>query len=165
MPAPNPVRLTICDDKNAGATASPSLDVAFATSDFEVVDQHFGSATRFAIYRVSTQRADLLNLTQFEEAKHVGNENKLPAKIAALKGCAAVFCQAVGGSAIQQLLAGGIQPIKVNPNTQVRETLAWLRAEIGQGSTPWVVKALRRSGRGDASLSRFDAMEEEGWYG
>ena len=108
----NPVRLAVYGEAS-GTKSTPVLCVAFATSDVANIDEHFGSATRFATYRVFVDHDELVNVTPFHQAEHDGNEGKLPAKIAALEGCAAVFCRAVGGSAVRQLLAQGIQPIKV----------------------------------------------------
>jgi len=135
--------------------------VAFATSDVSAIDEHFGSATRFATFRVWADHDELQNVTAFNQAEHDGNEGKLPAKIKALEGCAAVFCQAVGGSAVRQLLAQGIQPIKVGAGTTIRETLAFLRGEVAQPTAPWIVKALARSEQQD--VGRFDTMASEGW--
>jgi len=137
--------------------------VAFATSDVSVIDEHFGSATRFATYRVWADTDELVSVTPFHQAEgeHDGNEGKLAAKIAALEGCAAVFCQAVGGSAIRQLLALGIQPIKVEAGTTIGATLAFLRVELIRPTAAWIVKALARSEQQD--VGRFDMMASEGW--
>ena len=162
MTTSNPVRLGVCDDRPEAT--GPALSVGIASSDLVKVDQHFGSASRFAIYRVTADRADLLSVARFDAAEHDGNESKLPAKIAALEGCAAVFCQAAGGSAVRQLLAVGIQPIKLEAGATVGETLAWLRKEIKAPTLPWVAKALQADIQRD-DPSRFDAMENEGWDG
>src|SRR5271166_4329990 len=158
MTASNPVRLAVRDDRPA--TTGPALSVGIATSDLVKVDQHFGSASRFGIYRVTADRADLLSVARFDAAEHDGNESKLPAKIAALEGCAAVFCQAAGGSAVKQLLAVGIQPIKLEAGVTVGETLTWMRKEITAPTLPWVVKALQSDTQRD-DPGRFDAMETE----
>ncbi len=158
----NPVRFAI--HKERDADEGPALQVAFATSDLAAVNEHFGSATRFGIYRVAADRADLLGAVKFDAVEHDGNEGKLPAKISALTGCAAVFCQAAGGSAVKKLLAAGIQPIKLEPGATISQTLSWLRGEIDHPSASWVVKALRPAERRD-DPGRFDAMEAEGWQG
>jgi nitrogen fixation protein NifX len=138
------------------------LKVGIASSDLARVDQHFGSAARIGIYRVTKDRADLVHVARFDMAEHDGNESKLPAKIAALEGCTAVFCVAAGGSAIRQLLAVGIQPIKLDAGTAVGQTLTWMRTQIKQPTVAWVVKALQAGTQSD-DLARFDAMESEGW--
>jgi nitrogen fixation protein NifX len=138
--------------------------VAIASSDLVKVDQHFGSASRFGIYQVTPDRADLLSVARFDAAEHDGNESKLPAKIAALEGCVAVFCQAAGGSAVRQLLAVGIQPIKLDAGANVGQMLTWMRNELKKPTLPWVVKALQADTTRD-DAGRFDAMESEGWNG
>jgi nitrogen fixation protein NifX len=162
MSAVNSLRLAVCDEQQ-GVGTGPALSVAFATSDVSLIDEHFGSATRFATYRVWGDRDELISVTPFQQAEHDGNEGKLAAKIAALQGMAAVFCQAVGGSAVRQLLAQGIQPIKVEAGTTIRETLAFLRGEVANPTAPWIVKALSRAQPQD--VSRFDSMASEGWEG
>ena len=59
-----PVQLTLRDAKQTAV--GPSLQVAFASSALTAVDEHFGSATRFAIYRVSAAGSDLINLARFD---------------------------------------------------------------------------------------------------
>lgn len=138
-----------------------TVKVAFATSDRRSVDQHFGAAEAFAIYRVDPAHAALVEATQFGRLSMDGNEDKLAAKIAALEGCVAVYCQAVGASAVNQLLAAGIQPLKVPAGTPVSDLVDALRAELRDGPSAWLSRAMRlQAGRaGD----RFDDMEAEGW--
>jgi nitrogen fixation protein NifX len=144
---------------SATETVPAMLKVAFATSDRERVNQHFGAATGFAIYALDGERAKLVEVAEFAEESMDGNENKLAAKIAALDGCAAIYCQAVGGSAVRQLLAGGVQPIRLDEPEAIESILTQLRTAVRDGGVPWVDKALRR----DADNGRFDRMADEGW--
>jgi nitrogen fixation protein NifX len=162
MTGSTPLRLSVCDDRDQ--TEEPSLLVAFASSGMATVDQHFGSSPRFVVYGVTAKAANFVHLTLFEASAEDGNESKLAAKIAALEGCAAVLCAAVGGSAVRQLVAAGIQPIKVEPGSAIDEALAHLCDEIKGATTPWVVKALKRTSEA-RDLRRFDAMEQDGWEG
>ena len=88
-----------------------------------------------------------------------GNENKLPAKIAALDGCAAVYCLAVGGSAVRQLLAVGVQPMRLDEEMPIERLLAELQQAVRDGGVPWVDKAIGRT----KDDGRFDRMASEGW--
>lgn len=145
-------------DDNA---ADISVQVAFATTDMKHVDQHFGSAQSFALYAVDPDRTGLLEASQFGVLDQDGNEDKLGVKIDALKGCVAVFCQAVGASAVRQLLAHGIQPVKVAPGSEIKGLLHSLQDQLRQGPSAWLAKAIERQMRPDAG--RFDVMESEGW--
>jgi nitrogen fixation protein NifX len=135
------------------------LRVAFATADRERVNQHFGAATCFVIYTLDGERARLVEVAEFPEESMDGNENKLAAKIAALEGCAAVYCQAAGGSAVRQLLARGVQPIRLEGPQPIDALLAGLRAALREGGPPWLEKAARR----DTDGTRFERMASEAW--
>lgn len=138
-----------------------SLRVAFASSDRVFVDQHFGAASAFAIHAIDTDSSALVEVAEFIETAMDGHEGKLAAKIDLLAGCAAVYCQAVGASAVQQLLAKGIQPIKVPDGTTINSLIGVLQQELRAGPAGWLAKALARGRpRGE---DRFAAMDEEGW--
>lgn len=138
-----------------------AVKVAFATSDMKRVDQHFGAAESFAVYAADPERASLVEAIQFERLSTDGNESKLAAKIDALEGCVAVYCQAVGGSAIDRLRAKGIQAVKVSPGCEIKDLIEALQDELRQGPSTWLARAIgaQRPRGGD----RFDEMEQEGW--
>lgn len=138
-----------------------AIKVAFATSDMVHVNQHFGSAQSFALYAVDPERSELLEAAQFGDLAQDGNEDKLSVKIQLLDGCAAVYCQAVGASAIKQIVAQGIQPIKVHEGSVIKDLISDLQNEMKAGPSSWLAKAINRHKSPDPK--RFDAMEDEGW--
>ena len=137
------------------------LKIAFATTNMETVNQHFGSAQQFALYKVDPEHASLLEVAEFGKLAQDGNEDKLEAKLDMLKGCAAVYCQAAGSSAVKQLMMRGVQPIKVVEGAVISELLESLQDEMRQGPSAWLAKAITAQKGPD--MSRFDEMEEEGW--
>ncbi|MGR8980625.1 MAG: nitrogen fixation protein NifX [Gammaproteobacteria bacterium] len=138
-----------------------AIKVAFATTDMKHVNQHFGSAKSFAVYAVDPEQLELLEAAQFGELAQDGNEDKLSVKIQLLDGCAAVYCQAIGASAIKQIVAQGIQPIKVHEGMPIKDLLTDLQNEMKSGPSSWLAKAINQN-KGPAA-KRFDEMEEEGW--
>ncbi len=136
-----------------------TIRVAFASDDRERVNQHFGAAEGFVIYDVSVDRANLIALGEFPATAMDGNEDKLATKIEFLAGCAAVFIMAIGASAIKQLLAAGIQPVRVDETDQIEAILADIQAGMRAGGVPWIDKALA-VGR---SPDRFAQMATEAW--
>ncbi len=148
-----------------------ALKVAFATSDMVHVDQHFGAAQSFVIYAVDQGRSCFLEAVEFgaqEEPSEApdmeatgNNEGKLADKITVLEGCIAVYSQAVGASAINQLRARGIQPIKVSSGTLISGLLVSLQEELRRGPSSWLARAIESTMPSDPF--RFDQMEEEGW--
>jgi nitrogen fixation protein NifX len=89
------------------------------------------------------------------------HEHRLRAKIEALDGCIAVYCQAVGGSAISQLRAKGIQAVKVAPGSGIKDLIESLQDELRQGPRAWLARAIEQ--QRPRSVRRFDDMEQEGW--
>jgi len=138
-----------------------ALKIAFATTDMETVNQHFGSAKSFAIYAVNMDDAQLLEAAQFGELQQDGNEDKLSVKIELLNGCAAVYCQAIGGSAINQLIAKNIQPVKVHEGGKIKDLIVDLQNEMKAGPSSWLAKAINQHKSPDPE--RFSKMEDEGW--
>lgn len=138
-----------------------ALKVAFATSNMKQVDQHFGAAQTFAIYAVNQDRICFLEATEFGQLEMDGNEDKLAAKIDVLEGCIAVYSQAVGASAINQLKSKNIQPVKVSPGADISALLESLQNELRQGPGSWLARAIAATMPVDTA--RFDQMEDEGW--
>lgn len=150
--------------KDAEQDMTPSIKAAFATSDRHKIDQHFGTATAILIYAVTPDQATVVEFAQFGDLDQDGHEDKLAAKLALLQGCTVVYCQAVGGSAIQQLLAVGVQPIRVEAGTAIAPLLAELQTAMRGGQAPvWLNRAIARQQETESAEARFAAMEAEGW--
>jgi nitrogen fixation protein NifX len=138
-----------------------AIKVAFATTDMVYVNQHFGSAKSFAVYAVDPEQSELMEAAQFGELAQDGNEDKLSVKIQLLEGCAAVYCLAIGASAVNQILAQGIQPMKVQEGNAIKDLISDLQAEMKAGPSSWLSKAINL--HKGPNPERFNAMEEEGW--
>ncbi|OAI21823.1 nitrogen fixation protein NifX [Methylomonas lenta] len=154
-------RMQVVHQNETEIPMETAIKVAFATTDMLHVNQHFGSAKSFAVYAVNPEQAELMEAAQFGELAQDGNEDKLSVKLQLLDGCAAVYCQAVGASAIKQIIAQGIQPIKVHEGSTIKDLLSDLQAEMKAGPSSWLAKAINQHKGPD--LQRFDEMEDEGW--
>jgi nitrogen fixation protein NifX len=150
------------------------LKLAFASDNRKRVNLHFGAATAFVVYDVTPNGAVLNGFAEFPEEAMDGNENKLAAKVEFLASCDAVFVHAIGASAIKQLLARGVQPIRVGQTDEIAEllrevrvalsaSLAGNRAENGE-CVPWIERALATRAKAN-DHDRFAQMESEGWEG
>lgn len=133
------------------------VKIAFATSDRRAVDQHFGAAEAFAIYELGENEARLIEVAEFTETEMDGHEGKLAAKVELLGDCAAVYCNAAGASAIQQLLAKGIQPMRVDEGSPVEELLSGLQKNLANEPPLWLAKHLKKQGSGSSFA------EDEEW--
>ena len=154
-------RLNLVPDSDEEKFMQTALKIAFATTDMETVNQHFGSAKSFAVYAVDMEEAHMLEAAEFGVLNQDGNEDKLSVKMDLLDGCAAVYCQAVGGSAINQLIARGIQPVKVHEGSKIKDLIVDLQNEMKAGPSSWLAKAINQNKGPDPD--RFNKMADEGW--
>lgn len=138
-----------------------SLKIAFASSDMKHVNQHFGSAKSFAIYSINPQQIQFIEAAQFGVLAQDGNEDKLSVKFDLLKDCVAVYCQAVGASAVKQLVARGIQPVKVHEGSPIESLLKDLQQELVSGPSSWLARAIKTQSGGNPE--RFTEMADEDW--
>ncbi|SFN62488.1 nitrogen fixation protein NifX [Cohaesibacter marisflavi] len=155
--------LTLVDGTIDDGFEDGALKIAFATSDQHHVDQHFGTCESFAVYLVTRDEAHFHQSIAFEQAAKDGSEDKLQARIAALEGVAAVYCRAVGASAIAQLKQSGVQPIKVKDGTMIKHQLGLFQEELKGDPAFWVLRALESVKGLRDDPRRFDDMETEGW--
>lgn len=135
--------------------------VAFATSDGDIVNQHFGSASGFDVYGISGSERRQIAHKRFGKEKQDGKEDKLRPKLAWLTGCDLVYCGSVGGSATRQLLALGIHPVIVKGEPKIDGLIDQLQRELKGTPSPLVARVMRL--KSSRSESRFDSMAEETW--
>ncbi|WP_413733391.1 NifB/NifX family molybdenum-iron cluster-binding protein [Sodalis sp. RH21] len=129
-----------------------ALRVAFASSDLHVVNQHFGSTPRLAIYGVKPDRVTLLQVTDF--IVQPGHDlDKLSSRIAALDGCLSLYCVAVGESVFRQLLRVGVRAVSVPAATSI----AGLLTELQQN---WDAPTVQRH-QDKRDPRRFERYQQE----
>jgi len=166
------------------------LNIAFASTDTEHVNTHFGAAERFIVYDVSPGHAELVKVGEFQPAVMKGEykdrklpagtliapgpeaaakpgeldkppEDKVVAKLEFLADCAAVYAASIGASSIKRLMSVGIQPVICDNDHPIRELLDEVSLALAQGGLSWVDRAKARLR--DKSPQRFEEMEKEGW--
>ena len=137
------------------------LIVAFASSDGEIVDQHFGSASGFHVYGIDGNTATPLTAKSFGKELRDGNEDKLKPKLAWLTGCDLVYCGSVGGSATNQLIKLGAHPVTVKGGPDIEEIITELQNEITGTMSPMLERIFKQKMGKDEN--RFDEMADEEW--
>lgn len=135
------------------------LLVAFASSDGEMVDEHFGSAAAFYLYRINREGGELVAEKRFGQGKKDGNEDKLKPKMAWLAGCDLVYCGSIGGSATRQLVALDITPMQVAEGPDVEELVGALVTQLAGTPARWLENVLKRKAKRTDGIA-FDLTEE-----
>jgi len=152
------------------------IRVAFATSDRQRVDLHFGASEHLIIFEVAPGEAELVGVGNFPKAEMKGEnkdkgllrdgstlvvnapvtitdpdlvvpEDKVIAKLEFLTGCAAIYAASIGASSIKRLMALGIQPIIVDAGHEVLDLLNEVSLALAHGGLAWVDKAVAERNR------------------
>ncbi len=140
-----------------------NLLVAFASDKGEIVDQHFGSSLGFFVYDISAKGASLITSKRFASEKMDGNEDKLKGKLSWLNGADVVYCGSIGGSASRQLFALDITPVRVNGQSNIKELISGLRAQLDGIPEFWLENILRRKEKRCSQSDRFEIDDEQSW--
>lgn len=144
-----------------GESQPQELIVAFASEDGDMVEQHFGSALGFFVYRITSEGSELIGSKAFGKEKKDGNEDKLKPKLAYLVGADMVYVASIGGSATKQLIALGITPVEVKGGPDVEDLVAELYGEMSGEPGVMLKRVLMQ--KAPKEDSRFDEMDDEEW--
>lgn len=93
-----------------------SYKIAVASSDGKNINEHFGKATEFLIYKVDGSNYKYLESRRAKSFCNNGehNENKILSSVEALEGCRAVLVSNIGNGAAKTLKCNGIEPLEVH---------------------------------------------------
>lgn len=119
------------------------MKVAFATKDLVSVDEHFGWAKQFAVYDITKDGFKLSEVVKSEDSPEVEDE-KINSKIAAIKDCSIVYCQAIGPTAAARVVKAQIHPIKVEKVIPIEDALNSLVAMLNGNPPPWIKRIVAR---------------------
>lgn len=130
------------------------LRIAFASTNQQNVDLHFGGAERLVLFDVAPGRADLVAIAEFVKSEQIGNtgraglqgtvHDKVIAKLDFVKDCAAVYAASIGTSSIKRLMTIGVQPIIVGNGHEILDLLNEVSLALVHGGLSWVEKAQKR---------------------
>lgn len=116
-----------------------TIKVAFATSDLENIDAHFGSAKQFAVYKLSKDTTTLAQIVKIEEKDTDKTVNLL-------KECAIdlIYFTNVGAIAAAKLINSGIFTIKYKEVVSIEEELKKLTAMLNTNPPPFIKKIIEK---------------------
>ena len=117
------------------------MKVAFASTDNQHIDSHFGQASTFHLWEVDLKGSQYLGPIQMG-AEGEADEDKIVAKAEALKGCSIACSLQIGGPAAAKLVARRIHPMKTATEVPIAEVVAKLQAVLRGNPPPWLRKAM-----------------------
>lgn len=114
-----------------------ALKIAFATTDMENIDSHFGSATQFAVYEVSKESIQPCEIIKVEE-KDTDKTVEL------LLDIDIVYFTNIGAIAAAKIINSGIFPIKYKDIVPIAEELEKLKTMLNTNPPPFIKKIIEK---------------------
>ncbi|MGE4544814.1 MAG: nitrogen fixation protein NifX [Pedobacter sp.] len=119
------------------------MKVAFATSDNETIDQHFGLATKFAVWEITTDKASFSGMAEIEATTEY-EDDKIDARLKVLDHCTIIYVTQIGGPAAARLVANKIHPVKSKGNEKIEEVVNKLQQVLQGNPPPWLRRAMNK---------------------
>lgn len=126
-----------------GVDLDHALKIAFASSDLENIDAHFGGTKQFAIYGVTKEGYELIEVLYTDTSKMKGDD-KTDFKVKSLSGINVMYCESIGGTAAAKVIRGGIHPMKVNEPTAISDVLDRFVSMLEGNPPPWIKKIINQ---------------------
>lgn len=136
-----------------------SMKVAFASSDYRHVDQHFGATPRLVVYGVKQNEVTLLRVVDFN-VQHGHQAEKLTCRIDALQDCVTLYCVAIGDAVFRQLLQIGVRAVRVPEDTSIAGLLQQIQ-QCWYDAEPRMTRRQRDPGRFRQLLAEDEWHEED----
>ncbi|WP_042861241.1 NifB/NifX family molybdenum-iron cluster-binding protein [Dickeya sp. NCPPB 3274] len=136
-----------------------SMKVAFASSDYHHVDQHFGATPRLVIYGVKEDQVTLLKVVDFN-VRYGHQEDKLTCRIDALEDCVTLYCVAIGDAVFRQLLQVGVRAVRVPADTPIAQLLQQIQ-QCWHDGEPRVARRQRDPNRFERLIAEQEWSEED----
>ncbi len=131
--------------------------VAFATTDEQTVNEHFGRAGKFVIYEITAGSGHrFVELRMFSDGldraiidtreRGQVHEDAVQGKVERLADCKLIYLTEIGGPSAARLVRKGIMPMKVKEPVSIERALNELDETIKKSPPPWLRKALNGNG-------------------
>lgn len=140
------------DADGAPAEEGPRLRVAIATQDLKLMNAHFNSARRFAIYEVSPRDSRFIEaigvggVTDESGSHKAEGDDTIASKVAALAGCNLLFVLAIGGPAAAKVVNARIHPVKLSEPEPIDQVISRVQEMMTKNPPPWLRKAMMAAG-------------------
>ena len=127
------------------------MKVAFATDNGSRVNAHFGQSPMFAVYNVTKNGGELLELRKLPDVLNQDEAGKIDSRLEAVNDCTLIFLMQIGASAAARVTRRQIMPVKVPFGSSIEDQVKRI-VELLQGKPPlWLAKVLRAEEEGDES--------------
>jgi len=120
------------------------MNIAFASSNGELVDQHFGWSKQFYLYEVGKEDSKILSIIDSSKEPE-GEKEKLNYKIGTINEADIMYCTQIGPTASKMIQASGIHPVRVAENESISDAIAKLQDMLNDAPAPWLLRIYHKA--------------------
>lgn len=120
------------------------MNIAFASSNGEVIDQHFGWSKQFYLYEVGKEESKLLSVIDSSEEPE-GEKEKLNYKIGTIDEADIMYCTQIGPTASKMIQAAGVHPVRVAENETIAGAIKKLQEMLADAPAPWLLRIYHKA--------------------
>lgn len=120
------------------------MNIAFASSNGESVDQHFGWSKSFYLYRVTKENAELLEVIDSSKEPE-GEKEKLDYKIGTISQADIMYCNQIGPTASKMIQSSGVHPVRVAEGEKITDAIAQLQGMLKDSPAPWLLRIYHKA--------------------
>jgi len=120
------------------------MNIAFASSTGEKIDQHFGWSKQFYLYEISKESAALLDVidSSQEPEEEVA---KLTYKIGTIEDADIMYCTQIGPKASKMVQASGIHPVRVAEGEDLQAAIKNVQTMLEDNPPMWLLRIFHKA--------------------
>ncbi len=120
------------------------MNIAFASSDGQSVDQHFGWSKQFYLYKIDKESAELLKI--IDSSKEIeGEKEKLNYKIETIDEADIMYCTQIGPTASKMIQSAGVHPVRVAEGEKIVDAILNLQDMLNNNPAPWLLRIYHKA--------------------
>lgn len=120
------------------------MNIAFASSTGEKVDQHFGWSKQFYLYEINKESAALLKVVDSSQEPEE-EVAKLNYKIGTIEDADIMYCTQIGPKASKMVQASGIHPVRVAEGESISDAITNLQGMLADQPPMWLLRIFHKS--------------------
>jgi nitrogen fixation protein NifX len=120
------------------------MNIAFASSTGEAIDQHFGWSKQFYLYRVDKEESEFLSILDSSKEPE-GEKEKLEYKIGTISEADIMYCTQIGPTASKMIQAAGVHPVRVSENESIALAIQKLQEMLKDAPAPWLLRIYHKT--------------------
>jgi len=120
------------------------MNIAFASSNGDKIDQHFGWSKTFYLYEVGKEDSKLMGIIDSSDEPE-GEKEKLNYKIGTISEADIMYCTQIGPTASKMIQAAGVHPVRVAEGEDLQGAIGKLQGMLNDAPAPWLLRIYHKA--------------------